>query len=222
MDIAWLLKEVTILSQYMAIIPVGVGLYCWPYFNRPLRIFWLNVLFMLLISIVNEYLISERIANTPMVYVNTAIDSVLMTTFFITYMSNLRVRQFFIGLCVALLVFMGWAIWIFGNSITTALRLSSIESCLVVVMATVVIRKILRHTRVGSLRRQPVIYLAIGVLLASFLTLILTLFGTLLYTYSVPVFNLFWDTISPLLNILFYILTCIGFWQSRFRDVQLG
>lgn len=222
MDIAGLLREVTILSQYMSVIPVGVGLYCWSYLNRALRLFWLNVLCMLLIAVTNEYLIARQIENTPMVYVNILCDSVLLTAFFTTYMAQQRVRWIFVGLCLGLVLLVGWSLWQWTHALDTALRLSSLETGLVLIMAVLTMRALFRQTESGSLRQQPAVYLTGGVLAASSLTLVLTVFSEALYTYSVPAFTLFWNTLSPLSSLLFYIFTCIGFWRSRFWGVQSG
>ena len=222
MDIELFLEKMFQVVLYMSIVPIGVGIYCWAYLNWPLRIFWLSLVVGLLISLIGDYLMAKHINNHVMFYVNTATDAVLMTAFFSAFMPSPFLQKLYQWLCVGLLFFMGWGIWTWGSSLNTALRLSSIESCVVISMALLVLTNQLRQSTAVSLRRQPVVYIVVGVLVLNLFTLLLNLFGSQLYTYSARLFNLFYDTLAPLSNLLSYIFTCIGFWQSRSRALPLG
>jgi hypothetical protein len=211
---AKILEQILSISLYLVIFPIGIGLYRWPWLTRPLLIFWLSLVCGLLITLAGDYLVSQHITNHALFYVNTAIDAVLMTCFFTAFMTR-SLRWLFSGGAAAVWGYLGWSVRAHGISLTGSMQASSLETCMVVAMALVVLTGQFRQSASQSLRQQPAVYISFGVLLVNLITLVLNFGGSQLYTYSAELFNLFWDTLAPLAGLLSTLFACIGLWQSR-------
>jgi hypothetical protein len=216
MDVGLLLEQFYGYSLYLALIPLAIGLLRWLRLSQPLRAFWFVILGGFCVSLVSEWFIANHINNHFLMYANTLVDAVLMCVFF----SGLppfvdKSRYWLIGVCGLFLLFMGFSIWYWGHSFHTTQLLSCTESLIILLAVLMLLRWQFRQSIHQSLRQTPIVWILTGVLLTNAITVILSIFGSILYSYSGPFFNLFWDTLAPISLLIYYGFTCIGFWQNQ-------
>lgn len=215
MDVGLLLEQFYGISVYLALVPLGIGLLRWHRLTKSLRAFWFVILGAFCVSLASEWFIAHHINNHLLLYANTAVDAVLMTLFFCTLPLLTGKDSYWAwGICIFFMAFMGFSVWYWGHSFQTTQLLSCTECVMVVVVILVVLRWQFTQSINRSLRRQPIVWILTGVLITNAITIVLSIFGSILYNYSGPFFNLFWDTLAPISLLIYYGFTCIGFWQS--------
>ncbi len=204
---------------YLVAIPILVGLLCWPSLTRPLRVVWFSQVVGLLITLANDFVFTHKADNYSIYYASTALDAMLMTLFFMSYLPN-RLGQVTWALCGGLLLYMAWGITQQGQSVSSVYFYSSLESCFVVLMALVVGYRILEQSVAVSLRREPMAWVVVGLLLMNLITLTMNLFSSQMVNYSAELFNLIVNTFSPLSNLGIYVFISIGFWLTRSQSIR--
>ena len=220
MNIDLLLDRFFTYSLYLGVPPLLIGLWYWKRLSRSLRIFWLALLAYFIITLISEWLVDQRINNEFMAPIGTAIDGLLMALFFGILPSFRAIRSFVWLACGGLLLFIGFSVWYWGITFQTSRLLSTVESVPVVAACLWVLRSQFQQSIHRSLRREPLVWIVMGVLAANAVTVVLNSFGTILYTYSGPLFSRFWDVLVPLCLLIYYGFACVGFWHTRSQLIR--
>jgi peptidoglycan/LPS O-acetylase OafA/YrhL len=220
MDIDWLLNRFFEYSLYLGVPPLLIGLWHWKLLTWALRFFWFAVFSSLIISLIIAWLVDHHINNEFMSPIGTVLDTILMTFFFLSLNRFQPIRRAVLGLCGLILLLIAVSVWGWESTFQTSRFLSSIQSALIVMACLWLLYGLFKQDESQSLRREPLTWIGMGILISNALTVVLNIFGTILYTYSDPLFRQFWMVLVPLCLLIYYGFACIGFWVAQTHSLR--
>ena len=203
----------TDVSTYSVIAPVLVGLYRFRYLTPALKVIFILVVTGCAVEMLGVFGISVQGSTLPTYVVFTLLEYLLISLFYYLLARNMYLQKIiFWGSIVYMCVFLGVT-----NSVEESSAhfgyLSAAESIIIVLWVLLYMRQIMHLEIDMDLKRSPTFWISTGFLLYFLGDFFLfASFSLLMKDASLAV--KFYDIIHSSLNILNYLLICIGFYFS--------
>lgn len=203
----------TDISTYSVIVPTVIGLIRFRYLAPALKVIFLLVAIGCTVEMLSLPVFGGMGSSLPIYVVYTLIEYLLISLFYYLLARNaLQQKIIFFGSIIYICIFLAVLNGV-DNIGAHFGYLSAAESVLIVLWVLLYLRQIMYHQIDMDLKRSPTFWISTGFLLyflGSFF--LFASFSLLMQDAAVAI--QFYDVIHSALNIINYLLICIGFYFS--------
>lgn len=203
----------TNVSTFSVLAPVVAGLICFRHLTPPLRVVFLLVMIAGAVEMLSLP-VFRGVGSTLTVYViYTLIEFLLVSLFYYLLAQNPGHQKVIFWGSIAYIISFIAVLSIWENNSEHFGYLSAVESVLIVLWVLLYLRQILYNQINMDLKRAPTFWVSVGFLLYFFGSFFLFASFSLLMEDKVIAVQ-FYTVIHSALNILNYLLICVGFYFS--------